>query len=122
MKNLPNPNYKRFYEIYKKMPAIISIILASLVFIWSIVDVAAFSYRGSYYQRYYGIMHLDTPFLAMFIWWLIGAVLVFAAYFFTVLPISATVVRTDAILEIKEKIGNTNTSTSSTEVEELPEL
>lgn len=126
MNNLLNINYKSLYEIYKKMPMILSITLASLVFIWSIVDVAVFS--RSYYN-YYGIMELPSPILPILIWWIIGAVLTCVIYFFSSLLISAVVVRTDAIVEMSKNISvlktesctnNYNAKVSKTE--ELPEL
>lgn len=103
-KLMKDPNYDKFYRIFKKIPKILAIVVAALVFIWSIVDVAVFSYSGYYYQPYYGVMHLPSWFLALFIWWIIGAVLALLTYFFSALPVSATVVRTDAMLELKEKV------------------
>lgn len=103
---MKNPDYNKFYKIYKKLPNILAIIIAVLVFIWSIVDVAVFSREG-YHDTYYGVMHLPSRFLALFIWWLIGVVLAFATYFFAALPVAATVVRTDAVLEINAKVKET---------------
>lgn len=124
MNNLLNINYKRLYEIYKKMPMIVSITLASLVFIWSIVDVAVFSHSS-----YYGIMELPSPILPILIWWIIGAVLTCAIYFFSSLLISAVVVRTDAIVEMSKNISvlkaescTNNDNAKVSETEELPEL
>lgn len=106
-KLMKDPNYDKFYRIFKKIPKILAIVVAALVFIWSIVDVAVFSYSGYYYQPYYGVMHLPSWFLALFIWWIIGAVLALLTYFFSALPVSATVVRTDAVLEINAKVKET---------------
>ena len=99
-----NPDYKKFYSIYKKLPGIVSIILAVLVFAWSIVDVSVFSYSG-YYSSYYGVMQIESLFLALIIWWAIGAVLCAATWFFSALFVSATVARTDATIEINKKLA-----------------
>ncbi len=104
-KLMKDPNYDKFYRIFKKLPKILAIITAALVFIWSIVDVAVFSYYG--YDTYYGVMRLESCFLVLLIWWLIGAVLAYATYFFAALPVAATVVRTDAVLEINAKVKET---------------
>ncbi len=105
-KLMKDPNYNKFYRIFKKLPNILAIIIAALVFIWSIVDVAVFSHEG-YQYTYYGVMRLKSCFLVLLIWWLIGAVLAFATYFFAALPVAATVVRTDAVLEINAKVKET---------------
>lgn len=103
---MKDPDYTKFYRIFKKLPKILAIIIAALVFIWSIVDVAVFSHDG-YYNTYYGVMRLGSCLLVLLIWWLIGAVLAFATYFFSALPVSATVVRTDALLELNAKVKET---------------
>ena len=100
-----NPNYKKFYSLYRKLPGIASITLAVLVFVWSIVDLAVFSYNGRY-GSYYGVMALDSAILALIIWWAIGAVLFFATWFFSSLVVSANIAKTDAILEINERLKN----------------
>ena len=105
-----NPDYQKLYGIYKKLPGILAIIIMSLVFIWSIVDVSVFveesysRYSGS--TTYYGVMYLESAFLAMFIWWAIGAVLAASTWFFSALSVSATVARTDAIIELNNKTPN----------------
>ena len=102
--NILNPNYEKFYALYKKLPGISSIALAALVFIWSIVDVSVFSYH-SRYGDYYGIMHLGSAVLVYIIWWAIGAVFSLLTWFFSSLVVSATVTRTDAIVEIKNNLN-----------------
>lgn len=97
-KLMKDPNYDKFYRIFKKLPKILAIIIAALVFIWSIVDVSIFN------GYYYGVMQLKSCFLVLLIWWLIGAVLAFATYFFSAMHVSAIVLRTDAMLELKEKV------------------
>jgi hypothetical protein len=102
-----NPDYERFYTLYKKMPGILAYTTIIMTVIWSIVDVSIFqtSY-GSYFNRYtcYGIMELESALLAMLVWWAIGAVLAGIAWFFSALSVSATVRRTDAVVAIKEKL------------------
>ena len=49
-------------------------------------------------------MELDSAGLALIIWWAIGAVLSFATWFFSALTVSATIARTDAVIEINNKI------------------
>lgn len=97
-KLMKDPDYNKFYRIFKKLPKILAIIIAALVFIWSIVDVSIFN------GYYYGVMQLKSCFLVLLIWWLIGAVLAFATYFFSAMHVSAIVLRTDAMLELKEKV------------------
>lgn len=101
------PNYKIFYKIYKKLPKILAVVVALLMWIWSIIDVTCFIYQSdSYYSTviYYGVMRFTSRFPALLIWWLIGAVLAFATYFFSAMHVSAIVLRTDAMLELKEKV------------------
>lgn len=101
------PNYKIFYKIYKKLPKILAVVVALLMWIWSIIDVTCFIYQSnSYYSTviYYGVMRFTSRFPALLIWWLIGAVLAFATYFFSAMHVSAIVLRTDAVLEINAKV------------------
>lgn len=104
-KFMKDPNYDKFYRIFKKLPKILAIIIAALVFIWSIVDVSIFN------GYYYGVMQLKSCFLVLLIWWLIGAVLAFATYFFSAMHVSAIVLRTDAVLEINAKVKETPAET-----------
>lgn len=94
--------YENNFEFYKKMPQIITIIQCILIFIWSIVDVAAFT--KTTYSKYssetsYGIMQVPSPFLALIIWWLIGAGLALLNYLLTTLIIAPTVLQTQAAVE-----------------------
>lgn len=98
---MKDPDYTKFYRIFKKLPKILAIIIAALVFIWSIVDVSIFN------GYYYGVMQLKSCFLVLLIWWLIGAVLAFATYFFSAMHVSAIVLRTDAMLELNAKVKET---------------
>lgn len=107
---MKNPDYNKFYKIYKKLPKILAVVVALLMWVWSIIDVTVFNYySGSYYHTvtYYGVMRLGSRFLALIIWWLIGAVLAFATYFFSAMHVSAIVLRTDAVLEINAKVKET---------------
>jgi hypothetical protein len=100
-------DYKKTYNnVFRKLPKILAITIAVLVFIWSIVDVSVFSSVSRYYGSHYGVLGLGSWPLALIIWWAIGAVVSFATWFFTAVGISATVVRTDAIVEINEKLAN----------------
>ena len=101
-----------FYLLYKKLPVILAISIAILTLIWSIIDIiifqetsAGYSYLGYYYDyTYYGIMGLDSAFLALVIWWGIGAVLTCATWFFSALTISTNIVKTDILLEMNNKL------------------
>ena len=96
-----NPDYEKSYKIFKKIPAILSTIEGTAMFIWGFIDAANTS---GYYSTYYGVLRLPSPILVLLLWWSIGAVLFFLTNFFTKLAIAPTVVRTDAILDVKEKL------------------
>lgn len=88
--NFFNPDYAFFYKIYKKIPAISAIAVAVSVFVFSIVDVS------SYY-----IICTDFVILDLLIWWSIGAIAAFATWFISAMTVSATILRTDAMIEIE---------------------
>ena len=96
-------NYKKFYAIYKKIPIISAVVWALLFFVWSIVDVFVLDYPFGY-----GMMGQDVMFFALIIWWAIGAVTALVSYFASAILISETVLRTDATLEINEKLDDKN--------------
>ncbi len=105
-----NPDYKKFYGLYKKLPGILAIATAALVFIWSIVDLAVFSYTdshygGLWYTYEYGVMGLESWILVLLIWWSIGAIVAASTWFFSVIVVSATVARTDATLAIEKTVS-----------------
>lgn len=102
-----NPNYKKAYIIYKKLPAIVTIVLAALFFIWSIVDVIVFS-DIQFVEKYsvYGVMELSSPILVFIIWWAIAAVVCCLTWFFSTLTVSANVVKIDSVIEIKKSLKN----------------
>lgn len=108
--NILKPDYKKYYGTYKKLPGILAILICVLTLIWSIVDLAVFSHESRYGNIYYGIMELKSLVLTLLIWWAIGAVLAVGTWFFSTLAVSATVARTDAIIEINDKIKKTNES------------
>ncbi len=112
---LLNPDYKKYYGLYKKLPGILAIAIAVLFFIWSIVDLAAFSYvsHSWLYGSKYGIMGLPSWFLVLLIWWIIGAITAACTWFFSAIAVSATVARTDAAIEINNKIHETNDTQAS---------
>lgn len=118
MSKFINPDYKGLYKIYKKLPTILSIVIAILMFVWSIVDVSVFQdveTSGSYWlddytkTTYYGVMHIKSAFAAVMLWWVIGIFIVAINHFFCSLAMSPIVVKTDAVLEIESKlISNSN--------------
>ena len=111
MKFLINPNYNKAYNLfYKKMPIIAAITTMAIAFIWSIIDTSVNRVTIGYYSKsiYYGIMRLDTAFLCLLTWWIIGAVLAIAAWFFTTISISATIVRTDIAIQMSENADKNN--------------
>ena len=89
-------NYKKMYKIYKKLPFINSIITCLLSLVWGIID-------GTQWITGIGD-NLEGAAIA--IWLLIGAVLAVIVMFLTCVTISPVVVRTDAALEINNKINN----------------
>lgn len=107
LNKLLNPNYKKAYSIYKKMPGIVTIILAAFFFIWSIVDVIVFS-DIKFVKEYsvYGVMGVSSPILVFIIWWAIAAVVCSLTWFFSTLTVSANVVKIDSVIEIKESLKN----------------
>ena len=120
--NFINPDYKKFYSIYRKLPAICSIIHAIIVYVWGIVDIAVFSYKSQDSNAYhYGIMGLKSAFLVIVIWWIIGTISSIIIWFFSTLKVSPTIARTDATLEILKNINN-DSSDEETTLETLPEL
>ena len=93
---------EKYFSFFTKLPKILTIALAVIFFIWSIVDPAVF--QSSYLSSNYGIMQLNTFFGAMIIWWLIGAVVCVATYFLSKLAVSYKILHIYYLQEIKEKI------------------
>lgn len=98
-------HYKKMFVVYKTIPLILATALGILAFAWSIVDVSAFSYVNSFYPNssYYGILHCSSLVFALFIWWIIGAALVFASFFISSIMLSPTILRTEFALGQIEK-------------------
>jgi uncharacterized membrane protein len=120
--NFIDPDYKKFYSIYKKLPAICSIVHAIIVCVWGIVDIAVFSYKSPDSNVYhYGIMGLKSAFLVIVIWWMIGIISSIIIWFFSTLKVSATITRTDAALEILKNMNN-DSSDEETTLETLPKF
>ena len=94
-------DYKKFYKFYKKLPQILAIICAVLFFAWSILDVFVISYPFGY-----GMFDQTYALVALIIWWGIGLIPCILTYFITAIIISATVLRTDAAIEINEKLNH----------------
>ena len=91
-------SYQNMYEIYKKFPLINAILIMILTLVWAIVDYSECITSIS-----------DLTFVGCFvIWLLIGAVVAGIVAFITMVSISATIVRTDAILQIEESIKKSN--------------
>ena len=98
-------NYKKFYSLYRLLPLILAATVFFLMLVWSIVDISVFKYGR--YTVYHGVMQLESAFLCLIIWWLIGIVLAAATWFFSALAVSPTIIRTDAVIEMNER-GKTN--------------
>jgi hypothetical protein len=92
-------DYNKFYNLYRKLPLInfIGIVSASLLF--GILDATI------------GItpMYWDLDAVVVLIWPIIGVLVGGISYFFTMLSISPTIIRTDAIIEILEIAKQNNT-------------
>ena len=87
-------SYENAYQIYKKLPLINAILIMVLTLVWAILD---------YDMCLTGISDLEF-FGCLIIWLLIGAVIAGVTAFLTQISISATVLRTDAVLTIAENI------------------
>ena len=109
-----NPNYLKSYNLYKKMPAFLTIAVAILSFVWSIINVTLLKVEVDYYyDRWeevgvytyeYGILGLESAFPTLLIWWAIGAVLCAATWFFACLSVSPVIARTDAVISLNRKV------------------
>jgi hypothetical protein len=110
MNKFINPDYKKFYELYKKMPAISSASILIAAILWSFVDTFVNQVDvGMYSTIYrYGILQTDSPIINILIWWIVGAVLAVVTWFFSALAVSATIIRTDEVLAISNKICENN--------------
>ena len=109
-----NIDYKKAYNIYKKLPQISFVITMILALAWGIIDWAAYITELA-----------ELGFGGLVIWLLAGTVLAAINLAFSAILISPTIVRTDATLAILGVINN-NASASpkatSVSSDELPEL
>ena len=95
VKQTSGNNYKMFYSLYKKVPVYNAILIFIAAFIYGIVDASEEILIG-----------YELGGAAFIIWLLIGAVAGGIVWFFSTLMTAATVVRTDAVLEMNEKLKN----------------
>jgi len=90
-----NPDFKFFYKLYRKLPIISAIAVAALSFVFSMIlvlgDVISFT---------------DSYFLDLVLVWIIGAIITCGVWFFSMLTVSATIIRTDSVIEINEKLNS----------------
>lgn len=105
-----NIDYKKAYNIYKKMPLISFISTVVLALAWGILDAIAWITEI-----------VESEFGIVVIWMLIGSVFAFITAFLTSIIVSPTVLRTDAALAIQNSMSNPS-SGASVSVDELPEL
>ncbi len=92
---------EKWFKFYTKLPMILAIVSAALVFIWSIVDVSVFHSSSA---SPYGVMRLPSAFLSMFIWWNIGAVNAWLTYVFTNLIVCYPVLQIYYLRKIGRKM------------------
>ena len=96
-------SYERFYSIYRKLPIIVALVNLASTIIWSFIDIIIFKIPDNNGIYRYGVMQLPSPFLSVLVWWAIGIIYSIAIWFLLSIAMSATVVRTDAILEMNER-------------------
>ena len=85
-------DYKWSYRIYRYLPIISAIVTAIGSFLWAVID----SVGGN-------SIICESGILAFIIWIIIGAILTACVFFISMIRMSATVVRTDAVLALEEK-------------------
>lgn len=98
-------NANKWYAFYPKLPKIVLIATLVIFFIWGIIDPCVFGYEGGIYLSkvsYYGIMGLESGFVAWLIWQLIGGVVAFMNYVMLKLMLAPMVLQTECLKEIKE--------------------
>ncbi len=103
-------DYGKYYEVYKKLPSILSKILFGLILIWGFVELLVFKTYLDWdyvngkdvYDYAYGLMGFDTWFGGFTVWCLIAAVTAIITYFFTAIKISPVVKSTDALLVLEK--------------------
>ncbi len=92
---------EKWFKFYEKLPMFLLCVLATLCFIWSIIDVSVFQY--GYYSKSYGVMRLDSAFVALLIWWVIGAILSFVTYIVAKIVCSYKILVIKYLKKISEK-------------------
>ena len=108
--------YSKAYKKYRFMPVIVASIVEFLFFVWGIIDAIT------------GITDFndiidDAEIVAVFLWLIIGAIVALICFAISVIAISPTVVRTDAVLEIASNAKNGTTEiASAVDTNELPEI
>ena len=109
-------SYYKYYELYKKSPFIACIIIASLCFIWAILDPVIFcsDYYG-FMSHSWGVMRLSSGFLCWLIWVVIGAVLSVSTYFISKIMISLKVLEIEHLMIIAENTSKKEIKNQSVE-------
>ena len=95
-----NPNYKKFYKIYRKLPAIITIALAAVILIFSLV----FFFIGLDDWNWKAI----EAFGFLIGTWVVGGIACGLTWFFYSLIYSISVVLVDSVMEIEGKLSSEN--------------
>ncbi len=104
---------QKYFQFYKKLPAIFTGIIIVWYFIWGIIDPSVFQESYSY-TTLYGVMRLESGFLCWFIWQLIGSVCAAITYFISKILISYKILHIayqkemrDTLNEIKKSLQHT---------------
>lgn len=97
----------KWYGFWTKLPKIVFWVTVILFFIWGIVDPSVFVY-GRYYDRYYGVMQLETWFGAFMIWQLIGWASAALFYVSIKLALAPMILQVECLKEIKENTKKEN--------------
>jgi len=95
-------DYSYYYEEYKKIPMYIAILNALAFFAWSIIDVCVFQVT-SYDSVKYGILGIESAFLEILVWWIIGAIITLLNFFLATIFMSPTVMRTDSLIYLENQ-------------------
>ncbi len=96
------------FELYSKLPIMVSIFIFILFFSWGIIDPILFKVAGDY-SDHYGIFGFNSEFGCYFFWFAIGTVISVITYFIVKL-ISSYLILNTAYLKRISKIDNEATS------------
>jgi hypothetical protein len=100
-------DHEKWFDFFVKLPKILTIVTAVLMFVWSIVDPSVFYYDGGWGESSsYGVMQCQTFFGAMIIWWIIGAIDCALTYAITKLCVSYSVLHIYYLKDIRREIMN----------------